>query len=436
MPAFPRRHRRSRQAGARRPSVRRDADSLCVAAQSAVERRPEKPSATARRHSARANRSCAARCADPRLGTHGRHAAERARKDAPPAAPHPRDDAGVALYPADVRIRKAHARDGQDRHSVDEIHAVAGNKRGAHLALSLERLGALCGEPPTRVGISATTKPIARIAEYLTGNPDIPCMIIDAGTCATGTSSSICRNRRSRRSWRTRSGPRFYDRLAELIREHRTTLVFVNTRRLAERAARHLAERLGEDAVTSHHGSLAKEHRLRAEQRLKQGDIKAIVATSSLELGIDIVTSISSASSARRARSPRCCNVSAARVTGRRHCRRGRLFPLSCDELVECAALLASVGRRELDAIRLCRGALDVLTQQIVAEVSMREWRVDELLALVRKAAPYRDIEPGAFTALVRMLAEGFSTQRGRRGAHLFFRPRERHAQGASRRPV
>ncbi|WP_428100761.1 Lhr family helicase [Candidatus Rariloculus sp.] len=304
---------------------------------------------------------------------------------------------------------------------VDEIHAVAGNKRGAHLALSLERLGALCGEPPTRVGISATTKPIARIAEYLTGNPDIPCMIIDAGHVRDRDLELDLPQSPLEAIMANEVWTEVYDRLAELIREHRTTLVFVNTRRLAERAARHLAERLGEDAVTSHHGSLAKEHRLRAEQRLKQGDIKAIVATSSLELGIDI----GDVDLVCQLGSPRSIAALLQRVGRSGHgpqaLPKGRLFPLSCDELVECAALLASVGRRELDAIRLCRGALDVLTQQIVAEVSMREWRVDELLALVRKAAPYRDIEPGAFTALVRMLAEGFSTQRGRRGAHLFF---------------
>ncbi len=304
---------------------------------------------------------------------------------------------------------------------VDEIHAVAGNKRGAHLALSLERLAALCAKPPTRVGISATTKPIARIAEYLTGSPDIPCTIIDAGhvrdrDLALELPQSPLEAIMSNEVW-----TEVYDRLAELIGGHRTTLVFVNTRRLAERAARHLAERLGEDAVTSHHGSLAKEHRLRAEQRLKQGTIKAIVATSSLELGIDI----GDVDLVCQLGSPRSIAALLQRVGrsghGPRALPKGRLFPLSRDELVECAALLASVERGELDAIRLCDGALDVLAQQIAAEVGMQEWRVEELLALVRRTTAYRDIDPESFTAVVRMLADGFSTQRGRRSAHLFF---------------
>ena len=304
---------------------------------------------------------------------------------------------------------------------VDEIHAVAGNKRGAHLALSLERLAALCTQPPTRVGISATTKPIARISEYLTGSPEIPCTIIDAGhvrarDLALDLPFSPLEAIMSNEVW-----TEVYDRLAELIGGHRTTLVFVNTRRLAERAARHLAERLGEDAVTSHHGSLAKEHRLRAEQRLKQGAIKAIVATSSLELGIDI----GDVDLVCQLGSPRSIAALLQRVGRSGHgpqaLPKGRLFPLSRDELVECAALLASVERGELDAVRLCGGALDVLAQQIAAEVSMREWQIEELLALVRRTAAYRDFDPDTFTAVVRMLADGFSTHRGRRSAHLFF---------------
>ena len=304
---------------------------------------------------------------------------------------------------------------------VDEIHAVAGNKRGAHLALSLERLAALAAEPLTRVGISATTRPIAKIADYLTGSPDIPCTIIDAGhvrdrDLALELPRSPLEAIMSNEVW-----TEVYDRLAELIAAHGTTLVFVNTRRLAERAARYLAERLGEDAVTSHHGSLAKEHRLRAEQRLKQGDIKAIVATSSLELGIDI----GDVDLVCQLGSPRSIAALLQRVGRSGHgpaaLPKGRLFPLSRDELVECAALLASAERGELDAIRVCGAALDVLAQQIVAEVSMREWSVEDLLALVRRTTAYRDLEPDTFTAVVRMLADGFSTQRGRRGAQLFF---------------
>src|SRR5690349_2615149 len=175
---------------------------------------------------------------------------------------------------------------------VDEIHALAGNKRGAHLALSLERLAALCeasgASPPTRVGISATTKPIDVLTAFLTGTERPECTVIDEGhvrlrDLTLELPSSPLEAIMPNEVWTEE-----YDRLAELIRAHRTTLVFVNTRRLAERAARHLADRLGDDAVTSHHGSLAKEHRLAAEERLKRGQLKALVATSSLELGIDI----------------------------------------------------------------------------------------------------------------------------------------------------
>ncbi|HEX6997618.1 MAG TPA: DEAD/DEAH box helicase [Gammaproteobacteria bacterium] len=304
---------------------------------------------------------------------------------------------------------------------VDEIHALAGNKRGAHLSLSLERLAALCERPPVRVGISATTKPIAAIAEFLTGSPDKPCRIIDEGHArerdlALELPSSPLEAIMPNEVWAEE-----YDRLAELIRSHRTTLVFVNTRRLAERAARHLAERLGEDAVTSHHGSLAKEHRLNAEQRLKAGKLKAIVATSSLELGIDI----GDVDLVCQLGSPRGIASFLQRVGRSGHgigrVPKGRLFPLSRDELIESAALLDSVRRGELDAIRLCRGALDVLAQQIVAEVSQREWRFDELLALFRRAAGYGDLAREDFEAVVTMLAEGFSTQRGRRSAHIHY---------------
>ena len=304
---------------------------------------------------------------------------------------------------------------------VDEVHAVAGNKLGAHLALSLERLGALCPEPPTRVGISATTQPIATIAEYLTGAPDVPCQIIDEGhvrrrDLALELPSSPLEAIMSNEVW-----TEIYDRLAALIESHSTTLVFVNTRRLAERAARHLAERLGERAVTSHHGSLAKEHRLDAENRLKAGQLKALVATASLELGIDI----GDVDLVCQLGSPHAIAAFLQRVGRSGHSLtrvpKGRLFPLSRDELVECAALLASVQRGELDAVHLCRGSLDVLAQQIVAEVGLREWPCGELFELVTRAAAYRDLPEARFEALIEMLADGFSTQRGRRSAHLHY---------------
>jgi ATP-dependent Lhr-like helicase len=304
---------------------------------------------------------------------------------------------------------------------VDEIHAVAGNKRGAHLSLSLERLAALCPEPPTRVGISATTKPIAAMAEFLFGKPDADCVIIDEGhvrerDLALELPPSPLEAIMAGEVW-----TEIYDRLAELIRAHRTTLVFVNTRRLAERAARHLAERLGEDAVTSHHGSLAKEHRLRAEMLLKEGKLRALVATASLELGIDI----GDVDLVCQLGSPHAIARFLQRVGRSGHgltrVPKGRVFPLSRDELVESVALLESVARGELDAVRLCLAPLDVLAQQIVAEVGMQEYRVSELLALVRRAAPYRALTEEQLGAVLNMLANGFSTHRGRRSAYLHY---------------
>ena len=210
-----------------------------------------------------------------------------------------------------------------------------------------------------------------------------------------------------------------YARLTELIEAHRTTLVFVNTRRLAERVTRHLSERLGERQVAAHHGSLAKEQRLEAEQRLKRGELRALVATASLELGIDI----GEADLVCQIGSPRSIASFLQRVGRSGHAvdglPKGRLFPLSRDELVECAALLASVGRGELDRLRIPEQPLDVLAQQIVAEVAAREWQEDELYALLRRAWPYRALARADFAAILAMLAEGFSTRRGRRGALL-----------------
>jgi len=210
-----------------------------------------------------------------------------------------------------------------------------------------------------------------------------------------------------------------YARLAELIQAHRTTLIFVNTRRMAERLARQLSELLGKDAVTSHHGSLAREQRLAAEQRLKRGELRALVATASLELGIDIgdvdlVCQISS---------PRSIATFLQRAGRANHAVEGtpkaRLFPTSRDDLIECTALLDAVRRGELDTLRVERNALDVLAQQVVAEVSCREWNENELFELVTRAYPYADLTRAAFTEIVRMLAEGYSTRRGTRAAYI-----------------
>jgi ATP-dependent Lhr-like helicase len=300
---------------------------------------------------------------------------------------------------------------------VDEIHALASNKRGTHLAVSLERLAALCGDKLLRVGLSATQKPIETVARFLTGATEPDCTIIDTGhrrerDLALEIPSSPLEAVMSHEVW-----TQVYDRLAQLIEAHRTTLIFVNTRRLAERATRQLSERIGEKHIAAHHGSLAKEARLDAEQRLKRGDLKVLVATASLELGIDI----GDVDLVCQIGSPRSIASFLQRVGRSGHAvdgtPKGRLFPLSRDELVECAALLDSVRRGELDALSIPELPLDVLAQQIVAEVAAREWSEDGLFALIRRAWPYRDLLRADFDAAVAMLAEGFSTRRGRRGA-------------------
>jgi ATP-dependent Lhr-like helicase len=309
---------------------------------------------------------------------------------------------------------------------VDEIHAVAPNKRGSHLALSLERLAALCGERLLRVGLSATQKPVETVARFLVGagvsDAERPaCTIVDTGhrrrrDLALEIPDSPLEAVMSAQVWEE-----IYRRLAELIEAHRTTLIFVNTRRLAERVTRQLSDRLGEDQLTAHHGSLAKEQRLDAEQRLKHGKLKALVATASLELGIDI----GEVDLVCQLGSPRSIASFLQRVGRSGHAvdgmPKGRLFPLSRDELVECAALLDSVRRGELDRLALLAQPLDVLAQQIVAEVAAREWDEDGLYALVRRAWPFRELAREDFAAVVGMLAEGFSTRRGRRGALIHY---------------
>jgi ATP-dependent Lhr-like helicase len=309
---------------------------------------------------------------------------------------------------------------------VDEIHAMAGNKRGSHLAVSLERLNRLCGDRLLRVGLSATQKPIEDVARFLVGNsadgvatPD--CTVIDTGhhrarDLALEVPDSPLEAVMSGEVWE-----QVYERLTNLIEAHRTTLIFVNTRRLAERVTRHLSERLGEDQVAAHHGSLAKEHRLSAEQRLKQGRLKALVATASLELGIDI----GEVDLVCQLGSPRAIATFLQRVGRSGHAvdglPKGRLFPLSRDELVECAALLDSVRRGELDRLVIPERPLDVLAQQIVAEVAAQEWNEDDLFGLLRRTWPYRQLPREDFVDVVGMLAEGFTTRRGRRGALIHY---------------
>jgi ATP-dependent Lhr-like helicase len=300
---------------------------------------------------------------------------------------------------------------------VDEIHALASNKRGVHLAVSLERLKSLCGDRLLRIGLSATQKPIETVARFLVGVAEADCAIIDTGhrrarDLALEIPSSPLEAVMSHEVW-----AQVYDRLAALIEAHRTTLIFVNTRRLAERATRQLSERIGDKHIAAHHGSLAKEARLDAEQRLKRGELKVLVATASLELGIDI----GDVDLVCQIGSPRSIASFLQRVGRSGHAvdgtPKGRLFPQSRDELVECAALLDSVRRGELDTLCIPELPLDVLAQQIVAEVASREWSEDGLYALIRQAWPYRDLPRADFDAAIAMLAEGFSTRRGRRGA-------------------
>jgi len=306
---------------------------------------------------------------------------------------------------------------------VDEIHAIAPNKRGSHLALSLERLASLCDTPPLRIGLSATQKPIEEVACFLVGarKSELECAIVDSGhhrarDLALEVPDSPLEAIMSAEVWE-----QVYRQLQDLIAQHRTTLIFVNTRRMAERVTRKLSELLGEADVAAHHGSLAKEQRLDAEQRLKNGKLKALVATASLELGIDI----GEVDLVCQLGSPRSIASFLQRVGRSGHAvggtPKGHLFPLSRDDLVECTALLDGVRRGELDRLHIPERPLDVLAQQIVAEVATRDWSADDLLALVKRARPYRDLSAEDFASVIEMLANGFSTRRGRRGALIHY---------------
>ncbi len=312
---------------------------------------------------------------------------------------------------------------------VDEIHALLPSKRGSHLALSIERLEALCGRRLQRIGLSATQKPLARVAEYLLGDTTArqpsedllatndAVAIVDSGhqrqrDLALETVGIPLEAVLSGEAWQL-----IYDRLVGLAGNHRTTLVFVNTRRMAERVARHLSERIGTDKVAAHHGSLAREQRLDAEQRLKRGELSILVATASLELGIDI----GDVDLVCQLGSPRAINAFLQRVGRARHAvhgtPKGRLFPTSRDDLVECVAILDAVRRGELDVLRRFDHPLDVLAQQLVAEVGCRDAGEDELFALVRRAQPYATLSRKDFDDVVAMLAAGISTRRGPRAA-------------------
>ena len=308
---------------------------------------------------------------------------------------------------------------------VDEIHAVADDKRGAHLALSLERLQVLAARPPVRIGLSATQHPIELVARFLAGSADRA----DSGRpdpvivhipprrqldIAVEVPPSELGPVASNEMW-----DEIYRRIAELVRQHRSTLVFVNTRRLAERVAHHLGELLGEDAVAAHHGSLARKLRLAAERKLKAGELRVLVATASLELGIDIGT----VDLVCQIGSPRSIAVALQRIGRAGHWRgavpKGRIFATTRDELLECAALVRGIRRGELDRLAIPEAPLDVLAQQMVAMCAAEDWREDDLFAVVRRAYPYRQLARSEFDALVEMLSEGIAARRGRYGAYL-----------------
>ncbi|MGQ0666582.1 MAG: DEAD/DEAH box helicase [Nitrospiraceae bacterium] len=307
---------------------------------------------------------------------------------------------------------------------VDEIHAVAPNKRGAHLALSLERLEALTTTKPQRIGLSATQRPIELVAQFLVGNREAsPCTIIDVGhrreldlavEVPKDELSAVATNA----VWTD-----VYDRVAELVRQHRSTLVFVNTRRLAERVAHYLEERLkdlGPDVVAAHHGSLSRQIRLQAEERLKAGRTRAVIATASLELGIDVGT----VDLVCQIGSPRAIGTCLQRVGRAGHwinaVPKGRLFAMTRDELLECAALVRAIRAGALDRIEVPVAPLDILSQQVVAAAASQIWTEEELFALCRRAYPYRNLTRKEFDKVVRLLAEGIATRRDRSQAHLY----------------
>ena len=305
---------------------------------------------------------------------------------------------------------------------VDEIHALVRDKRGSHLSLSLERLELLVaarGRRLQRIGLSATQKPIDEVARFLVGARDVPCNIFDSGHRRTLDLALLLPDSPLEAVMSNEVWSEVYEKLVSLISAHRTTLVFVNTRRTAERVARQLSVRLGEDCVTSHHGSLSREKRLDAEQRLKAGQLKVLVATASLELGIDI----GDVDLVCQVASPRSIAGFLQRVGRSGHSLRGtpkgRLIPLSRDDLVECAALLAALSAGELDRLRIPVAPLDVLAQQIVAAASADDCELDALYTAFRCAAPYAALTRADFDAVVSMLADGFSTRRGRRAALL-----------------
>jgi ATP-dependent helicase Lhr and Lhr-like helicase len=308
---------------------------------------------------------------------------------------------------------------------VDEIHAIIDDKRGSHLALSLARLDDLVmksgGPRPQRVGLSATVNPIESVARFLEGMEDGKVQIIDSGhrrsmELAVEVPKDELGPVASNEMW-----GEIYDRLAELIHQHRTTLVFVNTRRLSERVSHHLSERLGSGWVLAHHGSLSRGLRLQAEDKLKRGELRAVVATASLELGIDI----GSVDLVCQIGSPRSIAVALQRIgrsghsVDRARVPKGRLFATTRDELIECGAVVRAIGSGTLDRLEIPAWPRDILAQQIVAASASEPWQEDQLFQMCRRAYPYSDLPREEFDAVITMLSDGITTRKGRRGALL-----------------
>ncbi len=306
---------------------------------------------------------------------------------------------------------------------VDEIHAMVGDKRGSHLSLSVERLEALIGKKLHRIGLSATQKPVEQVAAFLTGNTrkgKVDCEIIDSGHSRKLDLSIEIPPSPLTAVMANEVWGEIYERLIQLISTHDTTLIFVNTRRLAERLAHNLNEKLGHGHVLAHHGSMSKDLRLHAERKLKSGSLKALVATASMELGIDV----GSIDLVCQIGAPRSIAAFLQRVGRSGHSvhktPKGKIFPLTSDELVDCVAIMDSIQRGELDRIIMPEKPLDVLAQQIVAETSCEEYSDDDLFRLVKKAYPYRNLTRKEFDEVIVMLSEGFSSRNGRRAAYLY----------------
>jgi ATP-dependent Lhr-like helicase len=303
---------------------------------------------------------------------------------------------------------------------IDEIHALAGDKRGTHLTLTLERLEAITLSPLVRIGLSATQKPLETVAHFLTGNNrSLPAMV-NIGHArhldlAVQVPSSELGAVASNEAW-----DEIYDRIAVLANQNRSTLIFTNTRRSAERAAHHLAERLGQDKVAAHHGSLSRKLRVDAETKLKNGELKALVATASLELGIDIGT----VDLVCQLGSPRSIAVTLQRVGRAGHWHgaisKGRIFATTRDELLECAALVEAIRDGDLDQLIIPKEPIDILAQQIVATCATGDWLEEDLYDLVKKSFSYQHLSRESFTTVIEMLSEGIAGSRGRYGAYLF----------------